>query len=138
MSETETKEQTFFDMDRIPVRLTYQFTDPATVITFFCKMALSADDESARQAFYAQPKAEQDAGEHAYYVDLLSRVAVAKPDGLPGFDEFANDRFVKGTDETAGELIKAFLSEPSDMKKKIVGDAITRYNRIIQPAEFFR
>lgn len=140
----ETKETNFFDMDRIPVQLTYLFTTPATVITFFCKMALADDDRDARQKFYSQSEAEQAAGLHAYYVDLLSRITAAKPDGLPGFDAFLTEGITKTDPPTPITLaltkarLGEFLSEPSDMKKKVVADAIELYNRVAQPVEFFR
>jgi hypothetical protein len=123
--------QSFFDMDNIPVRLTYGFTDPATVITFYCKLALADDDRDARQKFYAQPDAEQAAGLHAYYVDLLARITVRQPEGLPGFD------FPAGT-EVAAAIREFFADAGNAMKRKIVADAVEQYNRITVPAEFFR
>jgi hypothetical protein len=129
------KEKTigFFDMDRIPVTLTYMFTDPPTEITFYCKMALAADDLDARQKFYAQTDDQQKAGEHAYYVDLLARITAAPPEGLPGFDDF-----MPGSD--AAERVANFFSigAQSPMKRKVVADVVEHYTRITQPIEFFR
>jgi hypothetical protein len=135
-------EQDFLDLDRIPVSLTYRFTDPPTVITFFCRLALSADDNKARAAYYDQPKADQERGQHAYYVDLLCRITAAAPTGLPGFDEaLENDeKESEGPSSLADvqRLLKSYLSDPTPVKKKIAEDAIEAYNRITQPAEFFR
>lgn len=131
------KPDAFFAMDRIPVRLTYGFTDPPTVITFFCKLALTSEDEQARQAFYAQPEGDRVAGQHAYYVDLLCRVTTKRPDGLPGFEEFYQSREGLTLEVLRGAL-REYLSEPSEMKVKVVADAIEQYNRLSQPAEFFR
>lgn len=131
----------FFNLERIPVTLTYQFTEPATVITFFCKLALAADDIDARQKFYAQPLGDQEKGKHAYNVDLLCRITAAMPEGLPGF----NEQFLKRENPPSPITLKfiidelrAFLSEPTPMKIKVADDAIDRYNRIAMPAEFFR
>lgn len=141
MANNDKKPKDFFSLDKIPVSLTYLFTDPPTQITFFCKIALSADDEKARQAFYSQPSGEQEKGLHAYYVDLLARVTAAAPEGLPGFDEVRGGRAVEpGTDnlDAIRDALRAFLAEPTDLKRKVVADAIELYNRIAQPVEFFR
>jgi len=138
-AQKQAKEQNaFFGMTKIPVRLTYQFTDPATVITFYCKMALADDDKAARQSFYSQPDADQARGLHAYYVDLLVRVTVAKPDGLPGFDEFLQNYADKELPSELKKAMQEFFADASSMKVKVVADAIEQYNRITQPVEFFR
>ncbi len=112
-----------------PVRLTYIFTDPPTSILLTCKMLLNADDINARQAFYALPQGDMEAGQFDYEVDLLSRI-VTRVDGLPGFEDPATG--------TLGEALKEYFRPGGEMLKKIATDAIQMYNKMTQPQEFFR
>lgn len=156
--------KSFLQTTDIIVPLTYTFTDPPTKIAFPCKLAMSADDEAARQAFYAQGQGEIDAGLHKYHLDFLGRVMTGPPEGLPGFEDFVKDQIVADYNATpeannagkarldrdsidvataAGpaqliEYFKAYMSEPTQLATKIAADAVNRYNRITQPDELFR
>lgn len=120
-------------VNEIIVTLTYVFTDPITSLRFFCKLAMNADEIEARQTFYKQPDGDQAAGQHAYNVDMLSRIQTRPPE-IPGFPEYVKDR---GFDDWRNGFI-AFLAEPTPMAVKIASEAFEMYNRIAQPSEFFR
>lgn len=139
MANENAKETDFMSLTEIEVSATYGFTEPKTKIVLFCKLALEIDDLSARQAFYTKPEADRAAGQHAYNVDLLSRVMVRKPEGLPGFDDYMENHFTEPEFGTKYQVaFVQYLSPATPMMIKIVGDLVDRYNAIIQPDEFFR
>lgn len=126
----------FVSIGSYPVGLTYSFTNPPTSILFTCKMIMTADDVAARQAFYAKPTGDQEAGEFEYLVDMLCRIT-EKVDGLPGFE-----MIVTAADGEKllpfSEQLKAYFSSGQPILRKIAKDAVEMYNRISQPEEFFR
>lgn len=130
----------FFALSTINVVLTYVFTEPPTAITFPTAVLLDADAIEARQAFYAKPDGDRVAGAHAYNVDMLARMIVARPVGLPGFDEFLKERGFDGPGpiDAIRDALREFLAEPSPMKRKVAVEAVERYSMIVQPNEFFR
>ena len=128
----------FMSISTFPVVLTYNFTDPATVIRFKCKMALDSDDKEARQAFYMQPDGDIAAGQHAYYVDMLSRIIVARPEGLPGFDDLLSGDPGSVKRSQIAEAIRTYFRTGEPILQKVAADAIEMYNKISQPVEFFR
>lgn len=130
----------FVSIGSYPVRLTYLFTDPATVIEFTCKMAMSADDIAARQAFYALPAGDMEKGEFDYNVDMLTRIATDVV-GLPGFDWNSEHEVVEGNTRrprTLAEALKEYFASGEPILRKIAKDAVAQYNRIAEPQEFFR
>lgn len=140
MEQTKTDAKAaFVSIGSYPVSLTYLFTTPPTEILFTCKMIMSADDLAARQAFYAKPTGDQEAGEFEHNVDMISRVATSVT-GLPGFEFITG---VPSADPDAvlpsfAEQLKAYFSTGEPILKKIAHDAVAQYNRIAEPVEFFR
>ncbi len=124
---TQTKADFLAGLQNLQVELTYEF-GPA--IIFPCKVAMNSDDIEARQAFYKQPEGDQETGRFNYHVDMLARIVVDGPEGLPGFP-------VTGlTDLPAA--IREYFGSGEDILRKIANDAIERYNVLTQPKEFFR
>lgn len=123
------------EIGRVVVSLTYHLTGEPLAIVFHCKLALDADDKAARQAFYAQPDGDVEAGAFAYHVDMLARIVQAV-DGLPGFGDVL-DRNVSAPNPIA-DAIREYFGTAEPILQKIAADAVELYNRNTQPAEFFR
>jgi hypothetical protein len=100
---------------------------PPLNVVFKCKIALTADDVNARQAFYGQPAGDIAAGQHAYNVDFLARI-VTDVEGLPEFEPTP----------TLAEALKGYLSPEAPIFLEIAQKALDRYTIVSQPAEFFR
>jgi hypothetical protein len=126
----------FVGITNVLVSLTYTFMQPPIEIGFNCKMAMDQDDKAARQAFYSQPDGDIEAGQFRYNVDMLSRIVVARPVGLPGFKLDGDPGSIKKSDIAAA--IQEYFSSGEPMLQKVAADAIERYSLITQPAEFFR
>lgn len=141
MEQNKAKELSRADLlaiTTIPVGLTYNFTTPPIAILFQCKMALSADDVAARQAFYSKPDGDIAAGQYAYQVDMLGRI-VTGVKGLPGFEYPGGPRAANaGPAPTLAEALAEYFATDEPILKKIAGDFMDQYSRITQPAEFFR
>ena len=125
----------FLAIGNFLVTITYLFTDPETVIKLRCKMVMTADDKAARQAFYAQPDGDRDAGLYAYQVDMLGRILSDWPEGLPGFEVYTGEPFTPAAGRAA---INEYFATGEPILRKIANDAIERYTVISQPAELFR
>lgn len=124
----------FFKMTEVEVPLTYNFTDPPTQIVFPCRLMLSDEDKDFRQAFYAQPEGDQANGLKDYQIEMLSRIVIREPFGLPGFSKYYKDHVAEGV----GAALRSYLAGPEPMKQKIAEDAIQVYTTRTQPPEFFR
>lgn len=138
MSENA-KEQTkadFVAINSIPVILTYQFGETPTIINFKCKIAYTADDRAARQAFFGLPDGDRSKGEFRFNVEMLSRIVTEVPDGLPGFIVPTSTELKPR--EALRAAINSYFETGEPILQKIAGDAIDRYNILSQPAEFFR
>lgn len=127
------KPASILDVQDIIVDLTYNLTDPATRIQFVCDLVMAETELNARQAFYAQPEADQARGRYAYHVGIMAAVT-KKVNGLPGFELRANEA---GRTITA-DAVRAYFATPSYILEKIAADFIDQYSRQSQPVEFFR
>ncbi len=110
-----------FQLTETPVTLTYAALGGAP-ITFYLRPWLLKDDEDARQAFFALTDDEQEKQRATHNVELLARLSVRPPTGLPNF---------------TGD-IRSYFGDGNPMKERVVADALRRYNLIVQPEEFFR
>lgn len=121
------------------VELTYSHLPTPIAIKLKCKIALDEDDKAARQAFYSQADGDIEKGKFAYHVDMLSRIVMEKPEGLPGFDDLMPDVREEGREyPTLAAAIIDYFSTGEPILRKIAGDALDRYNSVSQPDEFFR
>jgi hypothetical protein len=118
-----------FSLSEIPVTLTYVGLG-AEPITFFLRPFLQKEDQDLRQAHFALTDKEREGAQHAHNVEMLARLSTRDPEGLTGFP--IDDKGATGT------KLRSFLTADSPMKVKVAGDALTRYYRVTQPAEFFR
>lgn len=118
-----------FSLAEIPVTLTYTGLG-LPPITFYLRPFLHREEQDLRQAHFALTDKEREQAQHAHNIDLLCRLTVRAPEGLPGFS-------VNG-DKKAGDALRKLMAEDTPMKVKLVGDVMTRYYRVTQPAEFFR
>lgn len=129
----------FVGIGSYPVRLTYLFTEPKTSILFKCKMLLEADDVAARQAYYALPEGDMPAAQFAYEVDMLCRI-VTDVEGLPGFEFDGQRESVDGDKrrpQTLADALKEYFETGEPLLRKIASEAVTMYNKVTQPQEFF-
>lgn len=132
------------DVNDVEVVLTYKFPAPGgTVIKFTCDLIENESEIAARQSFFAQSPEEQKAGRHTYNVNLLAAVNKTVPEGLPGFLD-AFETVNKGQSGFAthrlhlAAAIRHYFADPTNIKVKIVSDAVRMYSTITQPEEFFR
>lgn len=124
---SEEKQLDIFSLTETPITLTYKDLG-VPPITFYLRPFLNKEEQDLRQAHAGLPDEDRARAQHAYNVEALVRLSTKPPTGLPG---------VNGKKDFA-EGLRALLLEPSPMKVKVVEDAMTRYYRVTQPAEFFR
>lgn len=126
MTEKQDKPKKFdiFSLNETPVTLTYSELG-APPITFFLRPCLTQEEQEIRQQHFALQDKDRERAQHAHNVELLARLSTREPEGLP---------------ELAVDLRIFFLGEKplNPMKVKVAADAMTRYYRVTQPAEFFR
>lgn len=116
-----------FSLNETAVTLTYAELG-VPPITFYLRPFLQKEEQDLRQAHFALTEGEREKTQHAHNVEMLVRLSTKAPLGLPG---------VNGKKDF-GETLRALLIDPAPMKVKVVADALTRYYRVTQPAEFFR
>lgn len=118
-----------FSLSEIAVTLTYSGfgVEP---ITFYLRPFLQRADQDLRQAHFALTDKDREGAQHAHNVEMLARLATRDPEGLRGYP--ADDK------APAADKLRAFFADDAPMKVKVAADALTRYYRVTQPAEFFR
>lgn len=129
LTATETAKQNFVSRREFDVTLTYGFLDAP--IVFPCKLMLDNDDKAARQAFFAQPDGDQERGSHMYNVDMMSRIIVGIPKGLPGFVAPESLSRLPGA-------IKSYFETGEPILIKIAAEFNDVYVKQTSPPEFFR
>lgn len=123
-----------FSLAEVPVTLTYAGLGLAP-ITFYMRPFLYREEQEMRQAHFALTDEQREKAQHKHNVELLSRLTVREPEGLP-MNGNGNKAFLMA--KGPGDVLREMLEEDTPMKVKLVADALTRYYRVTQPAEFFR
>lgn len=121
----------------IDVRVTFPPATFPSPIVWPSRIALTEDENNARQAFYSQPIEAQEAGRQIYNATFLSSVLDGKPQGLPGFDQLAE---AIGVADLGGykKLALEYLSTPGKKAEMLATELVEQYNKCVKPAEFFR
>lgn len=123
----------FMDSSDVRIPLTYTLFQPFVQVAFFCKIILSETEKEIRQKHFALSLDEQANAEHAYNVEMLSKMATRAPEGFPGFEQHLKDCF-----NDLEVAVTTYFSEPRPMSITICRDALNSYTTLTQPAEFFR
>lgn len=126
---SEQKESTnFFNKTAETVELTYNGLEKP--IIFHLRPLLSKEAKEAQQKFLGLEEAEQQKTEHRHDVEMLALLSVKEPENLPTFE--------RQEKETIGDAITRFFSDGNEIKMRVADHAMIRYNRLMQPKEFFR
>lgn len=121
------EQKDIFSLTETAVTLTYAELG-VPPITFFLRPFLQREEQEMRQAHFALTEKEREKTQHAHNVEMLARLSTRAPEGLPGMNG----------NKDVPDAVRKLLKEESPMKIKVVSDALTRYYRVTQPAEFFR
>lgn len=116
-----------FSVTEIPVTLTY----PSVGVTlkFFLRPCLVREEQQMREQFMTLKDDERAAKNHAHNVEMLARLMVREPDGVPSFPNDGSE---------LSRRVRTFFGDESAMKEKIAAEIMTLYYRVSQPLEFFR
>jgi hypothetical protein len=118
----------FFNKTAETVQLTYKGLEKP--IVFYLRPVLSAETRAARQEFFGLTEEKKEQQNHIHNVKMLSLLSVKAPENLEGFEQQEN--------ETVSEAITRFFSDGNEIKQRVAEHAMTLYNQITQPQEFFR
>lgn len=133
MSETQSKQSSFFNQTETEVTVTYKNLGQTEPMKFFTRIFLSKEEKELRQKFFGLTAEEKEAGQHAHNVEVLASVSTKAPENVPEFP------VIETTDlKEVQKAITAFFSGDNPMKQKIAADVVGLYFNKTQPAEFFR
>lgn len=118
----------FFNKTEETINLSYE--DLENPIRFFLRPVMSVEAEAARQEFFGLDQEAQAKQERSHNVKMLSMLSVKAPENLPGFYQQEN--------ESVSDAVTRFFSDGNEIKQRVAGHAMARYNQITQPKEFFR
>ena len=118
-----------FAIDVVEVVVTYpEIVAGGLTCKFFLTPETLKEDLEHRQRFLGMTDEERDEKAHDYRVDRLAALSV-KPPEVPGL--------VCGGDNFR-ETMHEFFSGTNPLKRRVVMDALIRYETVTSPQEFFR
>ena len=121
-----------FTVTEVRVTLTYDGLG-APPINFFLRPCLNSEEQLLRQAMLALPDKDRQAGIHTHNIEMVHRLQVRDPEGIVNYAGSIRSHFELTTPEEDSSVARANL-----MKRKVLGDVLSRYYLLTQPSEFFR